>query len=148
MMACLFAASASAITVPLKGWTPIEGDTTHWHDASGQCLIKEEKHNLPFTKLTSQDLALKFSKSLRDALEQNQEKKIKIKKVTTQVIKHENSWAVLAAYLEMTGQETTRVWQIYLSDNKKLKTITGSVHHIERGSCVNQMREFIRYKAR
>lgn len=141
-------ASASALTVPLKGWTPIEGDTNQWQDASGQCWIKEKRYNLAFKKLYSQEDANKFGKNLRDALSKSKENGIKIKKVTSQIVKNKDSWLVLAAYSEIRGRETSRVWQLYLSDQGKLRTITGSTHQDEKGSCVNQMREFIRYQAR
>lgn len=137
----LLGPSASALIVPMTGWVPVAGDARVWTDASGTCLLREERTEQAFPVLASQPEALAFAVKLRQQLSKT------MGPVAIQPVDRAGFWAVLAAYDYKQDGATYKVSQLYLNDAGLLRTVTGSSAEGEKGACVNAMREFIRYLA-
>ncbi|PNY82816.1 hypothetical protein CVO96_02285 [Deinococcus koreensis] len=134
-------APAGALIVPMTGWVPVNGDANFWTDASGACLMREERHGQAFPLFGTPDEARAFALKLQTTLDK------RMTAVVTQPVDRAGAWGVLAAYDYTQGGATYRVSQLYLSDSGILRTITGSSALSESGECVNSMRDFIRYLA-
>lgn len=132
---------ASALIVPMTGWVPVNGDANYWTDASGACLMREERHGQAFPLFGTPEEARSFALKLQATLDKRMDA------VVTQPVDRAGAWGVLAAYDYTQGGATYRVSQLYLSDSGILRTITGSSALNESGECVNAMRDFIRYLA-
>ena len=134
-------ASAGALIVPMTGWVPVNGDANVWMDASGACLMREERHGQAFPSFSAPEQARTFALKLQASLDK------RMASVVTQPVDRAGEWGVLAAYDYAEGGATYRVSQLYLSDSGILRTITGSSALDESGGCVNAMRDFIRHLA-
>lgn len=134
-------APAGALIVPMTGWVPVNGDANVWMDASGACLMREERHGQAFPSFGTPQAARSFALKLQASLDK------RMAAVVTQPVDRAGEWGVLAAYDYTEGGATYRVSQLYLSDSGLLRTITGSSALNESGECVNSMRDFIRYLA-
>ncbi|MDV6375890.1 hypothetical protein [Deinococcus arenicola] len=137
----LLGTCASALIVPMTGWVPVGGNTNVWTDTSGACLLSEELSAQAFPALASQKEALAFASKLHIQLSKS------VDTVVIQPVDRAGDWGVLAAYNYKKGADTFKVSQLYLGDAGKLRTVTGSSANAEKGNCVNEMREFIRYLA-
>ncbi|KEF34452.1 hypothetical protein RDMS_07335 [Deinococcus sp. RL] len=145
--AALLALSASpalALVVPLKGWTPVGGNAGVWADASGACLIREERHGQALPAFATQAAARTFAVRLQRTLSGQKA----VSEVVTQPAQRGETWAVLAAYALEANGVTYRISQLYLSDAGLLRTVTGSSAQHEASPCVNEMREFLRHGAK
>lgn len=132
--------AAQALIVPMPGWVPVGGDATVWTDATGACLLREERHGQAMPQFDSPDKALTFAQKLQASLDK------RVDGVVAQPVDRAGAWGVLAAYDLKDGANTFRVAQLYLSDAGLLRTITGSSGP-GAGECTNAMRDFIRYMA-
>lgn len=132
---------ALALTVPMSGWAPVGGDAQFWTDASGACLMREERHGQAFPQFDTPEDARAFALKLQNSL------KKQVAGVVTQPVDRAGVWGVLAAYDYVEGGVTYRITQLYLSDSGILRTITGSSVSTELSGCVNSMRDYIRYLA-
>ncbi|UBV43990.1 hypothetical protein LAJ19_04545 [Deinococcus taeanensis] len=137
----LLCGGAHALIVPLAGWAPVSGDANYWTDASGSCLMREERHGQAFPTFTSPDAARTFALKLQNTLGRN------VRAVVTQPVDRAGNWGVLAAFDFQESGVTYRVSQLYLSDRGVLRTVTGSSAAQATNPCVNEMRDFIRYLA-
>lgn len=144
LAAALLVPAAHALVVPLSGWTPVNGNANVWIDPAGACLLREERLNQPFPAFSLEEDALKFALRLQASLA-----KSKVQDIVTQPVERAGTWAVLAAYTheDKNSGVLYRISQLYLSDAGQLRTITGSSALHEGSSCVNDMRDFIRYLA-
>ena len=132
---------AQALIVPLTGWTPVNGDANYWTDASGACLMREERSGQAFPTFTNAEDARAFALKLQGSLGRS------VRSVVTQPVDRAGAWGVLAAYDYQQAGLTYRISQLYLSDRGVLRTVTGSAALKDAGACVNEMRDFIRYLA-
>ncbi len=132
---------AQALIVPLTGWTPVNGDANYWTDASGACLMREERSGQAFPTFTNAEDARAFALKLQGSLGRS------VRAVVTQPVDRAGAWGVLAAYDYQQAGQTYRISQLYLSDRGVLRTVTGSAALKDAGACVNEMRDFIRYLA-
>ena len=132
---------AQAVIVPLTGWTPVNGDANYWTDASGTCLMREERSGQAFPTFTNAEDARAFALRLQGSLGRS------VRSVVTQPVDRAGAWGVLAAYDYQQAGQTYRISQLYLSDRGVLRTVTGSAALKDAGACVNEMRDFIRYLA-
>lgn len=132
---------AQALIVPLTGWTPVNGDANFWTDASGACLMREERSGQAFPTFTSAEDARAFALKLQGSLGRS------VRSVVTQPVDRAGAWGVLAAYDYHEAGTTYRISQLYLSDRGVLRTVTGSAAAKHAGACVNEMRDFIRFLA-
>ncbi|MVN88849.1 hypothetical protein GO986_19085 [Deinococcus sp. HMF7620] len=133
--------TSGALIVPMPGWTPVGGDANYWTDASGNCLMREERHGQAFPRFGTPEEARAFALKLQGSLGRN------VRNVVTQPVDRAGIWSVLAAYDFQEGGVNYRVSQLYLSDSGLLRTVTGSSAAQDAGTCVNEMRDFIRYLA-
>ncbi|PTA69738.1 hypothetical protein [Deinococcus arcticus] len=140
-LAALSLSSAHALIVPMPGWTPVGGDANYWTDASGSCLMREERHGQAFPSFATPDEARTFALKLQESLGRS------VRNVVTQPVDRAGRWSVLAAYDFKEGGTSYRVSQLFLSDSGLLRTVTGSSAAEGAGACVNEMRDFIRYLA-
>lgn len=136
----LLLSSASAISVPLEGWTSIT--PTVWVSKGSACLLRETQHTKPFEVLSTRLDADAFGRKLKSALEEQ-----KMKEVATESTSRLNQWAVMATYIMNSEGRGYHVTQVYLSENGKLRTITGSSRVTSDDTCAFKMREFLRYGA-
>ncbi|GEM48092.1 hypothetical protein DC3_37270 [Deinococcus cellulosilyticus NBRC 106333 = KACC 11606] len=132
--------TASAINIPLEGWTSIT--PTVWVSTGSACLLRETQHTKPFEPLATRLDADAFGRKLKAALEEQ-----KMKEVTTEATSRLNQWAVMATYTMNSEGRGYFVTQVYLSENGKLRTITGSSRITSDDTCTFKMREFLRYGA-
>lgn len=139
-LAGIVLSTASAINIPLEGWTSIT--PTLWTSAGSACVLRETQHTKPFVPLASRVEADAFGKKLKAALEQQ-----KMKEVNTESNSRLNQWAVMATYTMISEGRGYYVTQVYLSENGKLRTITGSSRVTSNDTCAFKMREFLRYGA-
>ncbi|WP_245872951.1 hypothetical protein [Deinococcus planocerae] len=142
LLGALFACPAQALIVPLSGWTPVNGNANVWTDPAGACLLREERHGQAFPTFVTQDQALTFAKRLQTSLGKGD-----VREVVTQPVGRAGGWAVLAAYTYEDAGVAYRISQLYVSDSGLLRTVTGSSAQHEASTCVNEMREFLRYLA-
>lgn len=132
---------ASALVVPLKGWTPIGGDASQWQDAAGACLIREDKYGQAFPQLTDKQQATATANRLRLSLTAGG-----LKEVVTQPVAGEGgAWNVLASYAYQESGVTYRISQLFMSQSGILRTVSGSSALNNTNACANAMRDFIRY---
>lgn len=141
LLAALLGSAAQALIVPMHGWVPVNGDANVWTDSTGACLMREEHYGQAFPTFTSPEEARAFALKLQVSLDK------RLDSVVTQPVDRAGVWGVLAAYDFQQDGATYRVSQLYLSDRGILRTITGSATVDGAGSCVNTMRDFIRYLA-
>ena len=141
------AAPAWALTVPLTGWIATDDTGATWADAAGACLLREEKLTQPYPGFGTADAARSFALRVQTALLGQTENGQKLQSVVTQPVDRAGRWTVLAAYVFTQQQVQYHAIQIYLSDGGKLRTVTGSSVSGEASTCVNQMREFLRFLA-
>lgn len=132
---------SAALIVPMTGWTPLNGDAKYWADASGQCVMREERHGQAFPQFTTPDDARLFAVKLQSSLGRS------VSNVVTQPVDRSGQWGVLAAYDFQQSGVKYRVSQLYLSDRGVLRTVTGSSAAQTAPACVTDMRDFIRYLA-
>ncbi|MCD0163452.1 hypothetical protein IHN63_19360 [Deinococcus sp. 6YEL10] len=132
---------ATALIVPMPGWTPQNGDANYWIDARGECVLREERHGQAFPTFTSPDEARSFALKLQSSLGRS------VSNVVTQPVDRAGSWGVLAAYDYQQAGVKYRVSQLFLSDSGVLRTVTGSSAAQGAPTCANDMRDFIRYLA-
>lgn len=137
---------AGALIVPLRGWTPINGNAQEWIDPAGACLLREERHGQAFPSFRSATEARAFAGKLQASLIR-QGSAQKLSEVVAQPVDRAGIWSVLAAYSFESAGVKYRVSQLYLSDRGILRTVTGSSAQHEASDCVNSMRDFIRYLA-
>ncbi|WP_184108768.1 hypothetical protein [Deinococcus metalli] len=137
----LLGGAAHGLIVPMTGWVPVNGDANVWTDATGACLMREERSGQAFPAFSSPDDARAFALKLQVTLDK------RVDAVVTQPIDRAGTWGVLAAYDYVQGGARYRVSQLYLSDRGILRTITGSSAVTGADACVNTMRDFIRYLA-
>ncbi|WP_104990067.1 hypothetical protein [Deinococcus sp. NW-56] len=140
----LSAPSALALVVPMKGWTPVNGNAAVWADASGACLIREERHGQALPTFRTQASARTFAVRLQRTLGGQKT----VAEVVTQPVERGGTWGVLAAYTHEANGVAYRISQLYLSDAGLLRTVTGSSAQHEASPCVNEMREFLRHGAK
>ncbi|WP_291430806.1 hypothetical protein [Deinococcus sp.] len=131
----------AALIVPMPGWTPLHGDANDWADATGQCVLREERHGQAFPQFTTHDDALLFAVKLQSSLGRS------VSNVVTQPVDRGGQWGVLAAYDYQQAGVKYRVSQLFLSDSGVLRTVTGSSAALNTAACVPAMRDFIRYLA-
>lgn len=139
----LLLGSASALVLPYVDWAAAPDGS--WASLNGACLMREETLVQPYPTLPDAVAAQKFAVRLQAALGSQ-----KMQQVVTQVVERPGTYTVLANYLYAVGDATYKVTQLYLpgkADKTKLRTITGSALQAEGDSCVENMREFLRYKA-
>ncbi|WP_188999140.1 hypothetical protein [Deinococcus roseus] len=136
----LLLSTASAINVPLEGWTSLT--PTVWVSEGSSCLLRETQHTKPFEPLATREDADAFGRKLKSALEQQ-----KMKDVSTESTSRLNQWAVMAVYTMNSQGKGYYVTQVYLSEGGKLRTITGSARITSDDTCAFKMREFLRYGA-
>ena len=137
---CTFS-GASALVVPLSGWTPVQGDASLWQDAAGACVIREDRYGQAFPQLSSKQQATAAANRLRSSLSAGG-----LKEVVTQPIETSSGqWNVLASYAYQEGGVSYRVSQLFTSQSGILRTISGSTALNSTSACGSAMREFIRY---
>lgn len=147
VLGAAFALSASpalALVVPMKGWTPVNGNANVWADTSGACLIREERHGQALPSFRTQAAARTFAVRLQRTLGGQKT----VSEVVTQPVERGGTWGVLAAYTHEANGVAYRISQLYLSDAGLLRTVTGSSAQHEANPCVNEMREFLRHGAK
>ncbi|GGK15688.1 hypothetical protein GCM10008955_06380 [Deinococcus malanensis] len=137
---------AGALVVPLNGWTPVNGNAQEWIDPAGACVLREERHGQAFPVFRSVAEARTFAEKLQTTLIR-QGSAQRLSEVVAQPVDRAGVWSVLAAYSFESAGVKYRVSQLYLSDKGILRTVTGSSAQHEASSCVNSMRDFIRYMA-
>lgn len=142
VLLALLGGVASALVVPLRGWTPIAGDASRWQGGGGECLIREMRHTQAFPAMLSAQSATAMANRLRTSLGT-----AGLREVTTQPLDREGTWAVLAGYVYSEGGVSYRVSQLYLSAEGRLRTVSGSSAVDTPSPCAASMREFIRFQA-
>jgi len=138
----LLAGPARALIVPMTGWAPVDGDARLWADSAGACALREERHGQAFPTFGTQGEARAFALRLHRSLS-----KSKVGDLVTQPVERGEGWGVLAVYSQQANGVTYDLRQLYLSDAGLLRTVTGSSARHEASPCVNEMREFLRYRA-
>lgn len=140
----LLSAWAGALTVPLPGWTPVAGDVTQWQDASGNCLLQEDRYGQAFPLLTTPAQAKAMAQQLRLGLLGRG-----MTAVTTQAMpgSDKKSWSVLATYDYSAGGNVYRVTQLYRSQSGLLVTLSGSTSSGQGAPCAAALGQYLRAQA-
>ena len=138
---------AQALTVPMTGWSAKDSSHSTWADSAGACVLKEESLPQPYPSFSTAEAARAFALKVQGALLGQNEGGQKLQAVITQPVDRAGKWTVMASYLFTSQEVQYRATQLYLSDQGKLRTVTGSSADGEASRCVGQMREFLRYLA-
>ncbi len=138
----LSAAPARAISVPISGWRALDAGQTNWTDGEAACMLREERLAQGYPGFTDRDSARAFAIRLQRALMAQ-----KLQAVVAQPVERGDRWTVLASYLFTQGGVRYRAIQLYLSDDGRLRTVTGSNADGEASVCVGEMHDFLRFLA-
>ena len=128
--------SAYAITPP-AGW--VAAGSGLWRDSQGACVIREQSFEQAFPAMPQQQDALSIGNKLQAALS-----KQGMSDIVIQPVSQASDWGVLMAYTYPVNGVNYQVAQLYLSQDGKLHTLTGSSAQGEASPCVNVMRDFLK----
>lgn len=139
--------SAKALILPSemtqKGWAPVEGNVHEWQDSSGECTLREERHDQSFPVLKDAKKARAFSIRLQKALVGSGKQ---IRSAVSQPVNlGDQLWSVLTSYVYNDGQDVFAMTQLFTHENGKLRTYTGSSTFGKRAPCIADMHKFLRY---
>ncbi|WP_425145441.1 hypothetical protein [Deinococcus sp.] len=146
-MVSVLSCPASALTLPLAGWTTTDagagaGGST-WTDSAQACVLREDRLSQPFPSLPDAGAAGRLAVKMQKALLAQH-----FGEVVTQPVARGAGWAVLAAYTFAQDGVQYRAVQLFLSDAGKLRTVTGSYADGEASPCVNELHDFLRNTAK
>lgn len=139
--------SAKALILPSemtqKGWAPVEGNVHEWQDSSGECTLREERHDQSFPVLKDAKKARAFSIRLQKALVGSGKQ---IRSAVSQPVNlGDQLWSVLTSYVYNDGHDVFAMTQLFTHENGKLRTYTGSSTFGKRAPCITDMHKFLRY---
>jgi hypothetical protein len=123
----------------LEGW--IEANDGTFHSPLDLCILKEDRSSKAFAALLTLEDALKAAQNIQRNLEAQ-----KLGGVQLEVIPRPDQFALLVRYDYQAEGRPHRARQLYLSQDGKLKTLTGSSEVPQPDSCVLEMERFLKLK--
>ena len=121
----------------LKGWTQASDGT--WHSARDLCVMGEDRSSKDYAPLTTLEDARTAALTVRKNLE-----KQKLTGVQLEIVPRPDQFALLAHYDYLAQGRPHRARQLYLSNEGKLKTLTGSSELPQDDACVFEMERFLK----
>ena len=123
----------------LEGW--IEANDGTFHSSLDLCVIKENRSSKVFKPLLTLEQAQKVALDVQKNLEAQ-----KLSYVQLEISPRPDQFALLVRFDYQAENRPHRARQLYLSQEGKLKTLTGSSEVQQNNSCVLEMERFLKLK--
>jgi len=121
----------------LENWTQASDGT--WHSARDLCVMGEDRSSKDYAPL----ITLEDARTAALGVQKNLEKQ-KLSQVQLEIVPRPDQFALLAHFDYVAQGRPHRARQLYLSDEGKLKTLTGSSELPQDDACVFEMERFLK----
>jgi|GEM_PF-2391682 len=121
----------------LEGWT--QAKDGNWHSSKDLCVMGQDRSSVDYAPLITLEEAQKAALNVQKNLE-----KQKLTGVQLEIVPRPDQFALFVHFDYQAQGRPHRARQLYLSNEGKLKTLTGSSELPQDDACVFEMERFLK----